>query len=102
MRLAENAPALSTSYYDVTYSNNTNAGTTTVTITGKNGYAGTLTATFTIIPKSIERATVSSIENQAINGAPEPNVCDGSKELKLGADYRLSYKNHEQKGTATV
>lgn len=102
VRSAANAPALSTSYYDVTYSNNTNAGTATVTITGKNGYAGTLTATFTIVPKSIERATVSSIENQAISGVPEPTVYDGSKKLKLGEDYRLSYKNHEQKGTATV
>ena len=102
VRSALGASALSTSNYDVTYSNNTNAGTATVTITGKNGYAGTLTSTFIITPKSITRATVSAIENQAINGTPEPVVYDGNNQLKLGTDYTLSYKNYEQKGTATV
>lgn len=34
--------------YTVAYSNNTNAGTATVTVTGKGNYAGTATATFTI------------------------------------------------------
>lgn len=34
--------------YDVAYSDNTNAGTATITITGKNEYTGTATGTFTI------------------------------------------------------
>ena len=34
--------------YDVSYSNNINAGTATVTVTGKKTYTGTATATFTI------------------------------------------------------
>lgn len=34
--------------YDVTYSNNTNAGTATITITGKGDYTGTAIGTFTI------------------------------------------------------
>lgn len=34
--------------YDVAYSNNTNAGTATITITGKDDYVGTATGTFTI------------------------------------------------------
>ena len=34
--------------YEVSYSNNTNAGTATVTITGKGNYVGTKTATFKI------------------------------------------------------
>ncbi len=36
--------------YTVAYTNNTNAGKATVTVTGKGSYAGTKTATFTITP----------------------------------------------------
>ena len=39
--------------YDITYSNNVNAGTATVTVTGKDGYEGTATGTFTISKKSL-------------------------------------------------
>ena len=35
-------------HYTVAYSNNTNAGTATVTVTGKGNYTGTKTASFTI------------------------------------------------------
>ena len=38
--------------YDISYSNNVNAGTATVTITGKNSYRGTTTKTFTIAKSS--------------------------------------------------
>ena len=34
--------------YDVTYSNNVNAGTATITLTGKRNYTGTTTQNFTI------------------------------------------------------
>lgn len=34
--------------YDVAYNDNTNAGTATITVTGKNDYTGTATGTFTI------------------------------------------------------
>lgn len=38
--------------YTVSYKNNKNVGTATVTITGKGKYSGTIKKTFTIIPKS--------------------------------------------------
>lgn len=44
---------VSSQYYDVTYSNNINAGTATITVTGKDGYEGTATGTFTISKKSL-------------------------------------------------
>lgn len=48
-----------TSDYEVTYSNNVNVGTATVTITGKGKYVGTVTRTFTIKPaeKTEEKPT---------------------------------------------
>ena len=39
--------------YTVSYSNNKNAGTATVTVTGKGNYKDTATKTFTISKKSI-------------------------------------------------
>ena len=41
---------LSSSNYTVSYSKNTNPGTATITIKGKNNYTGTITKTFTILP----------------------------------------------------
>lgn len=45
-------------YYDVTYANNTDIGTATVTITGKEGFTGSLTASFIISPGN---ATVKKV-----------------------------------------
>lgn len=43
-----NGTTIPSTGYDVTYSNNTNAGTATVTITGKGDYTGTASGTFSI------------------------------------------------------
>ncbi len=51
--------------YTVEYTNNTNAGTATATITGKGNYTGTASKTFTIQPKDISSLTVT------ITGTPE-------------------------------
>lgn len=43
---------LPSSCYDIAYSNNINAGTATITVTGKDGYKGTATGTFIIAKAS--------------------------------------------------
>ena len=43
-----NGKVLTSSDYDVSYADNTNAGTATVTVTGKGNYTGTASQTFTI------------------------------------------------------
>lgn len=43
-----NGTVIPSTGYDVTYSNNINAGTATITVTGKGDYTGTATGTFTI------------------------------------------------------
>ena len=50
---------LASSNYTVDYSNNTDAGTATVTVTGKNTYTGTATKNFTIGKAELSNATVS-------------------------------------------
>ena len=48
-----NGAIVDESGYDVAYSNNTNAGTATITVTGKGNYEGTATGSFTISPKAL-------------------------------------------------
>ena len=55
--------------YTVSYSNNTNAGTATVTVTGKGNYSGTKTASFTINKAALTIAAKSYTINQ---GDPLP------------------------------
>lgn len=50
---------LASSNYTVDYSNNIDAGTATVTVTGKNTYTGTATKNFSIAKAELSNATVS-------------------------------------------
>jgi uncharacterized repeat protein (TIGR02543 family) len=51
---------IASKYYTVKYSNNTNPGKATVTVTFKTNYSGTVTKTFTINPKSTTLSSVTS------------------------------------------
>ena len=79
--------------YTVAYKNNTNAGTATVTITGKGEYAGTSTKTFKINPASITGKTVTlSATSYAYNGTVrKPTVKSVSGVPASG--YTVSYRN---------
>lgn len=103
--------------YTVKYENNVNAGTAKAVVTGKGKYSGTLTKTFTILPKEKtkdSKVTVSSIADQKYTGSViVPNVTvtvDGLKLVK-GKDYtvsvlnstRLTYTvNKQRRGIATM
>ena len=92
-------------HYTVAYSNNTNAGTATVTITGKGNYTGTKSANFTINPKNASNLTINSIAAQTYSGSaktPTVTVKDGTTTLVSGTDYTVSYSNNINAGTATV
>ena len=57
------------SYYDVTYSEDTvNAGTVTITVTGKNGYTGSTQVTYNILKVDLAIATPSA--GKVFDGAP--------------------------------
>ncbi len=55
--------------YTVTYSDNTNAGTATVTVQGKGNFEGTGGTTFTIDPKNMNRVNINVTE-ATYTGAP--------------------------------
>lgn len=91
--------------YTVTYSNNKNAGTATITVKGKGIYGGSVNKTFKITRKAIPASAVSNISAKSFTGAaikPVPTVKVGSKTLKNGTDFTLSYKNNTALGTATL
>ena len=91
--------------YTLSYKNNTDAGTATVTVTGKGNYTGSRSVTFKISPRSLSKVSVTAPKAQVYTGKalkPAPVVKDGSKALAAGTDYTLSYKNNTDAGTATV
>ena len=91
--------------YTLSYANNTNAGTATVTITGKGNYTGTVSKNFMISAASLSGAEVSGIAGRTYNGAAQtqnPTVKVGGRTLTNGTDYTLSYANNTNVGTATV
>ena len=91
--------------YMVTYSNNTNVGTATVTISGAGNYAGsTGSRTFTINPKVIT-FTIDAIPAQTYTGSviqPSVTVKDGTTMLTLNTDYTVEYANNINMGIATI
>lgn len=91
--------------YTVAYSNNVNAGTGTITITGKGIYGGSVKKTFTIKRLGISATTVSGTGNKVYTGSaikPVPAVKVGGRTLKNGTDFTVSYKNNTEPGTATL
>ena len=91
--------------YTVSYKNNKEAGTATVTLTGKGDYTGTRKVTFTIKPAKLSKCTFSALKDAVYSGAakkPAVTVKFGATKLKKGTDYTVAYKNNIEVGTATV
>ena len=97
---------LSYNDYRVSYSENQNAGTAIVAVTGYGNYTDTLEKTFTIYPKSIINAelTIEPTVFTYDGTEKKPNVIvkDGTKTLVLNTDYSLKYENNINIGTAKV
>ncbi|MDE6363092.1 MAG: hypothetical protein K2L86_02310 [Lachnospiraceae bacterium] len=81
--------------YMVSYSENVNVGTATVTVQGIGEYAGVITKEFTITPKKIDKVTLSAVGDIKFeNGVlPKPTVVvmDGNYELSED-DYEIEVK----------
>ncbi len=93
--------------YTVKYSDNINAGTAKIEITGKGNFVDTKTIEFTIDGKDINTLDVDNLYAlMDANGSvkePKLAVKDGKKKLVDGKDYTYtiaSYKNAEGKAVA--
>lgn len=104
--------------YTVNYADNVNVGKAIVTVTGINNYSGTLIRTFKItkkttpakpavdITKASSKITVKGITRKIYTGKkctqPKLVVKAGTKKLKAGTDYKVTYANNVKPGKATV
>ena len=91
--------------YTVKYRNNLNAGTATVTLTGKGNYAGSVEIKFNITAKALTASMVRDIAAQTYTGSPivpKLTVKDGETALSKDTDYTVKYRNNLNAGTATV
>ena len=81
--------------YTVSYKNNINAGTATVTIKGTGNYAGTITKNFTIAPKNLTTCKfTASTKYKTYKGKAQKAVTtvkDGKTTLKAGTNYVVQY-----------
>jgi hypothetical protein len=87
--------------YTVYYSNNLNAGTATITLTGLGNYTGTATGTFNIVRSAIpiEVGWVQVIPDQVYTGySVKPAITVTG--LVLDVDYTVSYYNNIEAGMA--
>ncbi len=93
--------------YTVSFSNNKNAGTAKVKVSGIGGYNSSRTITFQIIGKSLngkcrmELSKDSYIYNRSEH-KPAAKVYYENTLLKSGKDYTVKYKNNVNAGKATV
>ncbi|MCD8019517.1 MAG: leucine-rich repeat protein [Clostridiales bacterium] len=92
--------------YTVSYSDNTDAGTATVTLAGMGLYSGIITRKYTINARDFSTCTISlSSSTYTYNGSekkPTVTVKNGSTKLTKGTHYTVSYSNNSNAGTATV
>ena len=91
--------------YTLSYSNNINAGTATITITGKGNFTGTTSKTFSISARAMSDTSVANISSQTYTGnviSPLPTITYNNKTLKKDTEYTLSYSNNINAGTATI
>ncbi len=92
--------------YTISYKNNTNVGTASVTVTGKGNYTGTISKSFTIAATNLSTADVKlSAASFTYNGkaiTPSVTVTCNGKVLTNGTDYSVAYTNNINAGTARV
>ncbi len=91
--------------YTLSYTNNVNYGTATITVTGKGDFTGTRTATFKITKCSLEACTLKTIPDMPYAGAyitPELDISYNSIQLVKNTDYTMSVTNNYNLGTANV
>ncbi len=91
----------------VTYSNNLNAGTATVTIKNKQGgnYTGERVFNFDIVAMMMTADKIDAIPDQHYTGkaiTPDITVKNGAITLVKGTDYEVDYSNNTDAGEATA
>ena len=90
--------------YTLSYKNNVNAGTATMTVTGKGVYTGSKAATFKINPAKVSAAQITYEAEKRWTGkalVQTPQLRLAGNTVAAG-NYTLTYKNNVNTGTATM
>lgn len=89
--------------YEVSYSDNVDAGKATVTVTGKGNYAGTKDVTFTILPVQLSEISIGtdSLTYNGVEQRPEVSVKAGRFDVPSDS-CDIVYSDNVNVGTATV
>ena len=89
--------------YTVSYSNNTNAGTATVTVMGKGNYTGTVTKNFTITKANLSGATVTlnatSFNYTGSQIKPTVSSVTFNGKTVAASNYTVTYGTNTSAGT---
>lgn len=92
--------------YTISWSNNVNTGTATMTIKGIGKYTDTVSKTYSIKAADIASTRIFDLkETYKYTGKekkPKPTISFGSRILSLDRDYTLSWSDNINIGTATL
>lgn len=93
--------------YQITYLNNVLPGKATIKVSGLGIYRGEITKTFNILENKINNISTVEVDtsDKVYTGkAIEPNVKlkDGNYTLVINKDYKVTYSNNCNLGTATI
>ena len=90
--------------YTLSYENNINAGTATVTATGIGAYTGTLSKDYTIAPCKLKsyHIKITNLKRAYPGKAPKYKVEYDSTLLKEGVDYNLTVSNYAKAGVKSA
>lgn len=93
------------SEYTLSYENDTQPGTATVTVSGQGNYTGTISKDYVITSADLSGAVVAEIPQQAENGLeiePAVSVSLDGVALNAGEDYDVSYEDNVDPGRAAA
>ncbi len=97
---------VASSEYEISYKDNVDVGTATVTVMGIGNYEGEAFAAFEITPAELTDADIDITDNAYIYDGtakePEISVSMGGAALQENQDYTVSYSNNLNAGTARV
>lgn len=90
--------------FTVSYKNNTEPGTATLSVTGKGNYSGSVSKTFRITARAINdvEVTVPDTVFTGVQVRPDVVVSYGNYQFINNSDYTLSFKDNVNIGTASV
>ena len=92
--------------YSISYKDNVNAGTASVTVQGIGEYCGTITKYFTIAPAEIDSVTLSktsfSYTGKQVKVGSYIKVRSGDTKLKYGTDFTMTYADNVNCGVRTA